>query len=409
MVLTRFLLFMVVFLYSSSVFGGDIASGIEFFGDLRLRSEYIDNKGFNKERYQWRQRYRLRFGAGAGVTEHVEVGIRFASGEPSYQTTGNQTLDGENFKKFEFRLDRVFARYSRKIGGVGFTLRAGKFAHPFWYPTEIVWDGDLQPQGVSETLEFGNTTVHLAQYVIRQADRNDLPGGSNNGNELYAFQVVHGLELGGMDTKMGVSYYSVSDPAQLGRDARASNSDFTTNKNFNTCTSKAGFTSTVSTPCFGEVSDFNILNLTAQVAFLKDGPLPVRIVGEYVKNMGARSFMVYSDPSDTTGAEYGREDTAWLLGIGAGTKRPGTWRYWLSYSQIEADSVVANFNSDDLQQTNVNTTSILVSYQITEDMYVYYDGYFQTRNNYRLAVDNGNASTDDTTMYRHRINWVMHF
>ncbi len=371
---------------------------LKFFGDLRLRSEYEVNKSFNKERYRWRQRYRLRFGVNAGITDNVDFGLRLASGERSYQTTGNQTLDGRNFEKFDFTLDRVFAKYKRDIGGAEFTFRAGKFGHPFWYPTEIVWDMDLQPQGLSETIRFGNTTVHLAQYVIRQADRNDLPGGSKKGNELYAFQVIQDLNLGGTGARVGVAYYSVADAGQLRMDAYNSNSDFTTNKNFNYYDSATGSFQ-------GDVSDFNLLNINALLTLLKESRWPLKIVGEYVKNLGAESITNLNG----SGNDYGKEDTAWLLGIGVGTKKPGTWRFWLSYSQIEADSVVANFNSDDLQQTNVDTIFPLISYQITKNMSIYYDGYYQKRNNYQLARDNGNSATDDTTQYRHRINWKMSF
>ncbi len=382
-----------------NVHGEDVLSRkLKLSGDLRLRSEYEDNKGFNNERYRWRQRFRLRLGVNADITDSVDVGLRLASGDRSYQTTGNRTFDGVNFEKFDFTLDRVYARYRQDFETVRLTLTAGKFGHIFWYPTEILWDMDLQPQGLAESLNIKGTgiTVNLAQYVVRQADRDDSAGGAKRGNELYAAQLVYNASLGDAAIKTGIAYYSVADSGQLGLDAKASNSDFTTNKNFNTCTGN------VDSPCTGKISDFNILNINAEFSFLKESVWPVKLVGEYVKNLGAESGPV-------GGNGYGDEDTAWLLGVGIGTRRPGSFRFWLSYSQIEADAVVANFNSDDLQQTNVNTISPLISYQLTKDMSVYYDGYYQERNNYPLAVDNGNAAKNDTRQYRHRINWTLKF
>ena len=370
---------------------GGADAEIKFFGDLRLRTEYEDNKSFNNERYRWRQRYRLRFGAKADITESVQVGFRFASGEKTYQTTGNQTFDSPNFADFDFPLDRVYARYRTDVGGAKFTFHAGKFGHQFWYPTEILWDQDLQPSGIAETIVLpgAGLTINAAQYVIRQADRNDLPGGGQKGNEVYAVQAVHDRDWGAFGTKVGVAYYNVADAGQICLDAVASDWDFRTNKNFGNAA------------CSGTISDFQLLNINVQVSLLRDSVWPVKFIGEYVNNLGAEKAVV-------NGNNYDEEDTAWLVGVHVGTKKPGTWRFWLAYSQIEADAVVANFNSDDLQQTNVNTIYPQISYQITKNMSIDYDGYYQTRNNYQLARDNGNA-IDDTTQYRHRINWRFKF
>lgn len=377
---------------------------IKLSGDLRLRSEYEENKGFNDEAYRWRQRIRLRLGAAADVSDNVDVGLRLSTGDKTYQSTANQTLDGKNFEKFDLTLDRAYARYRNDFGPANLSLYGGKFGHTFWTPTEVLWSSDLQPQGVAESVDIKGTglTLNLAQYVIRQADRNDVPGGTNNGNELYGGQVLHKGEFGGAGTKVALSYYSVADSGQLGLDAKASNAEFTTNKNFNTCTG------TVTSPCTGEVSDFRLLNLSAEASFLKDTEWPVKVIGEYVKNIGAKSFEV-------NGNSYGKEDTAWLIGVGAGKTDPGSLSFWISYSQIEADSVVANFNSSDLQQTNVNTISPKISYQITKNTSVFYDGYYQERNNFELAKDNGNCTVggtsncSDTTQYRHRINLLVNF
>src|SRR3990172_8887269 len=78
---------------------------LNFSVDLRLRSEYIDHDGFNNDDYRWRQRYRLRFGLTADITEHTTVGFRLSSGASGFPTTGFQTFDSANFDKFQFTID----------------------------------------------------------------------------------------------------------------------------------------------------------------------------------------------------------------------------------------------------------------------------------------------------------------
>ena len=379
---------------ASSTSAADLGPvSVNLSGDLRLRSEYLDNAGFQDGNERWRQRFRLRLGLVADVTEHTTVGLRFASGAKSYPTSGNQTLDSENLAKFDFPIDRVFVRYQREAGPAVTTFYVGKFGHPFYTPTEIVWDGDLQPAGAAEVIEFKpmGITLALGQYVIRESEQT-----TGKGSSVYVEQFSWRGQSEPAAFGLGVAYYAVSNPVQVASDAKANNSDFLTNKNFGTCT--------VTNPgsCTGALSDFQMLNASAEVT-LKQLPLPLKLVGEYVNNLGAKEAVV-------GGNSFGEENMAWLAAVYYGTAgQQGDWRIGAGYAQIEADATVASFNSDDLQQTNVNTIFTELRYQLASKISVYYDGYYQQRNNIDLARANVNAAVDDTTLYRHRVSLVAEF
>ncbi|HEY5600381.1 MAG TPA: putative porin [Candidatus Manganitrophaceae bacterium] len=376
--------------------GAEVEAGkvtLNFSGDLRLRSEYISNARFNEGDYRWRQRFRLRFGVTADLTEHTTVGFRLVSGPKNDQPSGNQTFDSENFAKFDFPIDRVFLRYKRETGPALMTLHIGKFGHPFYTLSGIVWDDDLQPAGAAEVFNLKGTglTVALAQYVIRETDES-----KGTGSSLYAEQISWKGDVGATALGAGVAYYGFSNPTQIASDAKASSSDFTTNKNFGTCNGSNPGT------CTGELSDFRILNLNAE-ATLKQLPLPLRLVVEYVNNLGAKEASV-------GGTSFGKENTAWLAAAYYGkAKEKGDWRVGAGYTQIEADAALANFNSDDYQQTNVNTLFSELRCQLQSKLFAIYDGYYQKRNNFDLAKANGNPATDNTTVYRHRLSLIVEF
>jgi hypothetical protein len=364
---------------------------LTFSVEFRLRSEYIDHNGFNADDDRWRQRFRLRFGVTGEVSEHATVGFRLSTGDKLYETTAYQTFDSADFSKFDFTIDRAYVGYKRQGGPVLTTLSLGKFGNPFYAPSEIVWDVDLQPTGAAEQFAFNRSgmTVALAQYFIRERDT--VKG---TGSSIYAEQISWKHAFAPAAVGLGVAYYDIVDPLQVANDAFASNKDFLTNKNFATCTGANPGT------CTGTISDFRILNLSADTTWTH---VPIRLVGEYVVNLGAKEAVVGGTP-------FGKEDRAWLAAAYYGkTKDKGDWRLGAGYTQIEADAVVANFNSDDLQQTNVNTIFTEFRYQLHPRSYIYYDGYYQTTNNFYLFQANGNPAVDDTRQYRHRVTLVVEF
>jgi len=139
---------------------------LELFGDLRLRYEYRgarlpdhfqfgqDNENDWQERE--RERYRLRIGLRGTVLEDWFFGVRLetsASARSTNVTFGADTSTtspggGGPFAKGD---DGVFVgqAYGGYKGFPGFTFTGGRMPNPF-VNTRMVWDDDINPEGLAE-------------------------------------------------------------------------------------------------------------------------------------------------------------------------------------------------------------------------------------------------------------------
>ena len=182
------------------------ADKIDFYGDLRLRhdTQWRDEKkpGKDTDKYNRnRERFRLRLGMKAKTTETTEVGVRLASGS-GYQNTTNQSCDGHARGK-QIWIDRAYASWKAtdylKITG-------GKQKNPL-FTTPLVWDPDVNPEGLSESLKFDITErfglfANMGQYFVEEL-------GTNTDPTLLAFQL--GTAIKPADTmkfEFGVTYYN---------------------------------------------------------------------------------------------------------------------------------------------------------------------------------------------------------
>ncbi|MCA9401696.1 MAG: putative porin, partial [Candidatus Omnitrophica bacterium] len=117
---------------------------MKFKGDIRIRHQY--ERRHNDSEPRNRGRVRLRFGVEADVIEKVKVGFGLATGGTDPRST-NQTFQN-TFDSPDIRLDYAYAQYA-PIQEV--TVVAGKFPRKdyLWAPTDLLWDGDINPEGGS--------------------------------------------------------------------------------------------------------------------------------------------------------------------------------------------------------------------------------------------------------------------
>ncbi len=123
---------------------------IRLKGDLRTRYEYISRN--NNGRTRQRGRIRFRLGGIAQVNEQVEVGFGFATGDSAAGANSrstNQSLD-MNFDSKNLWLDYAYAKYTPFEWA---EIYAGKFKNPLWTPSDLLWDSDINPEGVSVGLQ----------------------------------------------------------------------------------------------------------------------------------------------------------------------------------------------------------------------------------------------------------------
>ncbi len=172
---------------------------IKWEGDLRLRGQddlfqadnyafvpnYIEinkkgditatgNPYLNTTEDRRRVRLRARLGMEADVSSNVLVGMRVTTGNTADPVSTNVTIGTSN-NRYTAVFDRAFIRYEPSSW---LTLNGGKMANP-WLNTDLVWDDDLNFDGVAATLKHENnfslshqwqTFVTLGAFPLQEVD-----------------------------------------------------------------------------------------------------------------------------------------------------------------------------------------------------------------------------------------------
>lgn len=303
----------------------EAASRFSVGGDFRLR--YESNTGDDDGRDWDRGVLRLRVGAKYAVTDQLTVGARIATGDPDDPNSSDVTLS--NFDDdLQFSLDQAYAQY--KVGGA--ELWGGKFATPF-VRTDLVWDGDVNPQGLGATWAdlVGGGTVKMAglYFLVDQS----VAGADSS---MWGGQLGFDLPVGErFRFDLAGALYDYTLPGVVGADI----GDFRTN---------------LIGPDGKYLSDFNLFDVIAGVSYHGSGRWPLRLAGEYVKNNGAR----------TPG------DTGYSIELSAGqTKARGDWRFGYGYAVAEVDAVLAAFSQDNTTiGTNYRQHTLYLNYSLTEKL-----------------------------------------
>jgi hypothetical protein len=139
-------------------------SALKFSGDLRLRDEPFFGGPTNQSQVRNRERFRARLNMTTRLNDDIGGGISLASGDLNDPISTNQTAN-QFYTRKPFLLDRYFITYTPHYFKP-LLLTGGKIAYPF-YRTEMVWDNDLNPEGVSQTLQWDfKTTPFIKHFAV---------------------------------------------------------------------------------------------------------------------------------------------------------------------------------------------------------------------------------------------------
>jgi hypothetical protein len=298
-------------------------SRLAISGDFRLR--YEANIG-DADAPDWdRGVLRARLGATYAVSDRLTVGGRLATGDPDDPNSSDVTLS--NFADdFDVSLDQAFAHYTR----AGADVWGGKFALPF-ARTELVWDGDVNPQGIGAA--YG---IPVGAGALRFSGLYFLVDQSVAGSDSSMVGAQASVDLPlteDLRFELSAARYGYSLPGVAGADA-------------------GDFRSNLIGPDGRYVSDFDLFDVIGAATFRGWERWPVRVTGEYVRNLGAR----------TPG------DTGYSIELAAGTAvEKGDWRFGYGYSVAEVDAVLAAFSHDNTTiATNYRQHTLFVDYVLMD-------------------------------------------
>jgi hypothetical protein len=355
---------------------------IRFSGDLRFRAETFRNQGFDalaESPDRTRLRVRARLALDGTINKHFDWGMRIATGLFTDPISSNQTLT-DFFERKPFALERAFVRYDSKTDSAGVQLVAGKF-EPTFRRTQMVWDDDVNVEGVSEALYFRTKSPLMQVKLLAfQLPFNEVSAGKDG--ILYGGQAQTDWQFSpAVSANVNVGYYdwNHADQVLLGLGALATQangglfngSGFTGNQNGALGTTNRIIRNAAGQPA-GFLAGFNLLDVLGNLSWQATRRFPVTLTFDYVRNL--------------TGRVTEEKNGYWAGALVGQAKEKGDWLFGYYFTRIEQDAVLVPFNFSDILASNSRAHMPTVGYQIATNVTAQWAGLFSRRANRVVLV-----------------------
>jgi len=318
-------------------------------GDIRLRhqveTQAPQNGTITNERT--RERFRFRFNGDAMLQKGWGAGFAFETA--SAADSGNQTFqDGNN--DYSLSLARAYLSWQPNLHWL---VVAGKQRN-LLYTTDLVWDADINPQGVTEVyrhLLSGKDTFEVRAAQILMDDRAEtVPGPNGRDAWLFAQQAVYTKwfgrdEIGNQSNNLivapGLMLYNQSTLDGLDNE----------------------------TPFNGSTRGLGLLTFAGEVnwAHIRGNGTQLKLYWDSSYNLEAerRVRRVYGLPAAN------KDALAWLVGVGYAFgqgKIQGDYSLRVDYRHIGLGAVDPNLNDSDFGFGNLNQEGFKISgsYNVTD-------------------------------------------
>jgi len=404
---------------------GSSVTELKLSGDLRLRYQYDNRRttlqppvsdsgslfaGNGAQRN--RERFRLRLNADFKLTDSIFGGVQLQTS--SSADSGNQSY-GTGFSNYGIYISRAYLGW---VATDWLTLVAGKQPNPF-YTTDLVWDSDVNPEGIVERVDFHTLYSSISGDDIRGETPWEL--------SLVAGQFVffdNNEDLPGPDADSDVWLFNTQ---LVGSYKFSKNVKVTfapgfmayTPGNLTGMSNETPFNNTASVP-HGASRNLAIITAPGDIAFKVAG-IKTKVLWDFAYNTqgdkrGRETYGMTGDlepvrNSDgkivgyTGGPEHKSEDNiAWLAGLQFGeNKKKGDWSLFANYRRTGLTSVDPNLNDSDFALGQLNTQGVKVggAYNLT-DSCVLAATYFDARQ-LRSNVINGQATKDNKLAYLDKV------
>jgi hypothetical protein len=273
-------------------------------GSLRIRYEHTTAESGVPERDKGTVRAQLA--AIYRPAPHVEAVARATTGDPSNPRAAGAPFD-DFAHKLEISLDQAYLR----VRNHGVSVAAGKIPTPF-VTTELVWDGDVNPEGVTGEVALprtGRISTSLTGLLFVIDERQAAPD-----SRMVGTQVTSQAQLSDATALTMAAGYSDYQLVTL------SSSDVRSNR--------------LTADGQRYLSDFNLLTLLARVSYGgQESRWPVSFTTEYVRNTGA--------------ATPGQQGLSLEMAAGR-IHVSGANRVRYGYMAADQDAVLAAFSHDNI-------------------------------------------------------------
>ncbi len=366
-------------------------SELKLGGDLRLRYQYDNRKerdvtpwgpgaGFpNHGKQRSRERFRLRLNADFKLTDQFFGGVTLQTGGSA--DSANQTF-GNGFGNYDIFLSRAFVGWQPTEG---LTFLGGKVSNPF-YTTDLVWDGDINPSGAVEIIDFHklfgggvaeevvtttdgkqvvtSTTTKVSepawflslragQFIFSDNDEDAFDNDASDDAWLFVTQLVGGYQFN-KNTKLTLGPgFMVYNAAEI-----------------KSAPNETAFYNNGTVPT-GAARDLAIITAPGDFQF-KIAGVKTKILWDFAYNAngGKRATEIYGMNGVLgTSGHSSRDDIAWLAGFQIGeNKKKGDLSFLANYRQTGMSAVDPNLNDSDfaLGQLNSQGWKVGLAYNLTD-------------------------------------------
>lgn len=343
----------------------DWVQRVRWGGDIRLRyqEDTFDRNNadllkpdkptelLNTKNDRQRARIRVRLDVAAQVHERVEAGVRISTGNEQDPISTNDTL-GDYFNKDGIVLDRAYLKCTPVTG---LTVTGGRIPNP-WFYTDLVWDHDLNFEGLAATYKMNLIGERLKGFVTGGLFPLQEVELSDHDKWLYGGQL--GFDLSPVDDvklTLAGAYYSFENTRGQPNDPfRPGEKDFTAplyqqkgNTLFDIDPGPSIKTALA--------ADYRELNVNGQLELSFWNPVKIVVFGDYVRNLGFDREEV----ALLTGNPDVKEETeGWHVGMSVGhldMTKFADWRAFCAYRHLEADACIDAFTDSDFHLGGTNT------------------------------------------------------
>ena len=326
-------------------------------GDFRLRYEWLrdkyatngsSNNSLDKDKS--RARIRVRMGVDSKVNDKLKVGVGIATGSTDPRSRNvtlglNNTATDSPADPKGICLDYAFAEYKPFQWA---TLYGGKFQNPLWKPYDMIWKGDITPEGLASNFSYDlNPKLNLFMndmiFVLSNAD---YKAAANNGTKwgmLYALQPGFKFNFTENNSlKAAFAYYLINNVQGQAPYVKSSLTNTLENMG-GTYTNAFNYNSINPSVELGFKEPFGKLSILSNIPYLA-------FFGDYIRNVS--SGVTTSKSGFDAGIKFGSESVS----------DAGQWQFKTALSRLGRDAWLDIFTDADRYYGRTNTEGITTSF-----------------------------------------------
>ena len=313
-------------------------SNVMLTGNARFRYHYENaesRSGENNDRSRWR--YRIRLGSIYQFKESpYSLGVQL---ETATSNDSNNANFGGFFDKSGsgMSVGRMYLNYK----GDDLNITFGKHASPFYMP-KMLWDGDLNIEGLSESISRGAWTFTAGQYIIDE---------ENESKETEGGQSVTDDALLMAQAKWTNGEGVVFAPVLMA--TTGGNSNFSESGTFSGANSVRYF------------HDFAVVGMPFEYGFKSGDGQKHKIFGAWGANLKGDELV--NDPdSPFFGGSIGQSSKNQFANLGyqmGSAKKAGERQWSAEYRFIEAGAYSPNLSDSDWAKGQVNQAGYVINYK----------------------------------------------